>query len=181
MIRWNVFFKVEKVEQLALIDPSGLLMRRGWPLALMLCANQVPIESTHSKLRWPKRALLILGTTVSALRRCALANSLWLSACCQQLCRQQLRLLEPLTADHHRPGHPCDLVSKRNGGDLDRPTADEVSEPRPLRAVLAGISDDSHRAGDEQPAQMSIAARQLLKNHILFQIDVVANLKLRKD
>jgi hypothetical protein len=28
---------------------------------------------------------------------------------------------------------------------------------------------------------MSIAARQLLKNHILFQIDVVANLKLRKD
>src|SRR6266436_4154415 len=27
---------------------SGLLMRRGWPLALMLCADQVPIESTHS-------------------------------------------------------------------------------------------------------------------------------------
>jgi hypothetical protein len=30
---------------------SGLLMRRGWPLALMLCADQVPIKSTHSKMR----------------------------------------------------------------------------------------------------------------------------------
>jgi len=38
---------------------SGLLMRRGWPLALRLCADQVPIESTHSKMRRPKRALLI--------------------------------------------------------------------------------------------------------------------------
>src|SRR5579863_1134731 len=28
---------------------SGLLMRRGWPLALMLCADQVPIVNTHSK------------------------------------------------------------------------------------------------------------------------------------
>jgi hypothetical protein len=26
---------------------SGLLMRRVWPLALMLCADQVPIVSTH--------------------------------------------------------------------------------------------------------------------------------------
>ena len=26
---------------------SGLLMRRGWPLALMLCADRVPIESSQ--------------------------------------------------------------------------------------------------------------------------------------
>jgi len=26
---------------------SGLLMRRMWPLALMLCADRVPIVSTH--------------------------------------------------------------------------------------------------------------------------------------
>jgi len=31
---------------------SGLLMRRVWPLALMLCADQVPIESTYFKVRW---------------------------------------------------------------------------------------------------------------------------------
>ncbi|HVI06184.1 MAG TPA: hypothetical protein VM711_08860, partial [Sphingomicrobium sp.] len=30
---------------------SGLLMRRGRPLALMLCADQVPIVRTHSKMR----------------------------------------------------------------------------------------------------------------------------------
>jgi hypothetical protein len=30
---------------------SGLLMRHGWPLALMLCADQVPIVRTHSKMR----------------------------------------------------------------------------------------------------------------------------------
>ena len=26
---------------------SGLLMRHGWPLALMLCADRVPIELAH--------------------------------------------------------------------------------------------------------------------------------------
>jgi hypothetical protein len=30
---------------------SGLFVRRGWPLALMLSADQVPIESKHSKMR----------------------------------------------------------------------------------------------------------------------------------
>jgi hypothetical protein len=30
---------------------SGLFVRRGWPLALMLCADQVPIHRTHSKMR----------------------------------------------------------------------------------------------------------------------------------
>ena len=30
---------------------SGLLMRQVSPLALMLCADQVPIESTHLEMR----------------------------------------------------------------------------------------------------------------------------------
>jgi hypothetical protein len=30
---------------------SGLLMRHGWPLALMPCADQVPILRTHSEMR----------------------------------------------------------------------------------------------------------------------------------
>jgi hypothetical protein len=29
----------------------GLLMRPVWPLALMLCADRVPIVSTHSNMR----------------------------------------------------------------------------------------------------------------------------------
>ena len=32
---------------------SGLLMRQVWPLALMLCADQVPIESPHLKCADP--------------------------------------------------------------------------------------------------------------------------------
>ena len=30
---------------------SGLLMRPVWPLALMLCADRVPIHHTHSSMR----------------------------------------------------------------------------------------------------------------------------------
>src|SRR5262249_14182045 len=30
---------------------SGLFVRRIWPLALMLCADRLPIESTHFKVR----------------------------------------------------------------------------------------------------------------------------------
>jgi len=30
---------------------SGLLMRPMWPLALMLCADRVPIHHTHSSMR----------------------------------------------------------------------------------------------------------------------------------
>jgi len=54
---------------------SGLFVRRVRPLALMLCADRVPIKNTHFKVRWPKRVLPTHGTTVSALRRHALANS----------------------------------------------------------------------------------------------------------
>jgi hypothetical protein len=49
---------------------SGLLMRRGRPLALMLYADQVPIRT-----RAFEDALTLAGSPVSALRRRALANS----------------------------------------------------------------------------------------------------------
>src|SRR5215475_11679445 len=42
------------------------------PLAIMLCADRVPIVSPHFK---PKRALPIPGSTLSALRRYVLADS----------------------------------------------------------------------------------------------------------
>jgi hypothetical protein len=45
-----------------------------------------------------------------------------------------------------------------NSSDLDRPTIYQARQAEPLRAVLARISDDSHRTGDEQPTQMSIAS-----------------------
>jgi hypothetical protein len=40
------------LERLGLVGHvSGLLMRDGWPLALMLYADQVPIRLAHSKMR----------------------------------------------------------------------------------------------------------------------------------
>jgi hypothetical protein len=39
----------------------GLLMRQVWPLALMLCADRVPIVRMHLEVRRPKRALPIPG------------------------------------------------------------------------------------------------------------------------
>jgi hypothetical protein len=45
--------QVRDGRQLILLAPPSwdLLMRHGWPLALMLCADQVPIVRTHSKMR----------------------------------------------------------------------------------------------------------------------------------
>src|SRR5262249_3360722 len=84
-------------------------------------------------------------------------QSLVTSAFRQLRRRQQLWLLESLVAHHHGPRHACDFVSKCNGSDLDRPSPHQTSEPKPFCALLARRSDGGHGAGDEQPAQMSIA------------------------
>src|ERR1035441_3992126 len=46
----------------------GLLVRHTWPLAIMPSADQVPVISTHSTMRWHKWVVLIAGSTGSALR-----------------------------------------------------------------------------------------------------------------
>ena len=70
---WQYFLTLLQHWSGAVMCPA-CLMRLVWTLALMLCADQVPIVSTHSKMRRPKPALPTPGTTVSALRRHALAN-----------------------------------------------------------------------------------------------------------
>jgi hypothetical protein len=52
----------------------GLLARHTGPLAIMPSADQVPVNSSHSTMRWHKWVVLIAGSTGSALRRHALAN-----------------------------------------------------------------------------------------------------------
>src|SRR5665811_2538215 len=44
----------------------GLLVRHTWPLAIMPSADQVPVKSTHSTMRWHKWVVLIAGSTGSA-------------------------------------------------------------------------------------------------------------------
>jgi hypothetical protein len=56
-------------------------------------------------------------------------------------CWQQSWFLERLCADYHGPGHACDLIGKRNSGDLDRPALHDTRKPDPPRAVLPCISD----------------------------------------
>src|ERR1017187_4284761 len=45
----------------------GLLVRHTGPLAIMPSADQVPVKSTHSTMRWHKWVVLIAGSTGSAL------------------------------------------------------------------------------------------------------------------
>ena len=46
----------------------GLLVRHTGPLAIMPSADQVPVNSSHSTMRWHKWVVLIAGSTGSALR-----------------------------------------------------------------------------------------------------------------
>src|SRR5665213_1201171 len=62
-----------------------------------------------------------------------------------------------LAFGHHGPGHPCNLVGKRDGGNLRRPPRQQCREPRPmLGAIDLGVADDGKRAGHEQAAQIAI-------------------------
>jgi hypothetical protein len=88
--------------------------------------------------------------------------------------------LRPITTAGFRRSHdpgrqsPRDLKALppagNNFGSLNRSPRTIMAQAT-LRAVLARISDDSHGAGDEQPAQMSIA---LLR-------DPAKSLRLRPD
>jgi len=52
---------------------------------------------------------------------------------------------------HHGPGHPRDLVGKRDGGDLRRTPRQQCREPGPmLGAMDLGIADDGERPGHER-------------------------------
>ena len=46
----------------------GLFARLTWPLAIMPSADQVPVKSPHSTMRWHKWVVLIAGSTGTALR-----------------------------------------------------------------------------------------------------------------
>src|SRR6267142_4389531 len=99
---------------------SGLSMRQVWPLALMLCADRVRNKNAHFRRSALTQAgSPIPGTTVSALRRRALANWCCRSICWRLSCRQQqFRLLISLAPDLDGAGHPRNLVGERDGRHL---------------------------------------------------------------
>src|SRR5258705_10086201 len=66
-------------------------------------------------------------------------------------------LLVTLTLGHHGPGHPCNLVGKRDGGDLRRPPPQQRREPGPMpRAMDLGVANDGECSGHEQAAQIAV-------------------------
>ena len=70
-----------------------------------------------------------------------------------RLRRKRDGLLVTLALGHHGPGHPRNLVGKRDGGDLGRAPPQQRREPGSmLGAVNLGVADDGQRSGHEQAA-----------------------------
>src|SRR5664280_1612024 len=80
----------------------------------MPSADQVPVNSTHSMMRWHKWVVLIAGATGSALRAvCPFQPSHhagWPTR--SRLCRKRDGFLVSLAPGHHGPGHAGDLVGR---------------------------------------------------------------------
>src|SRR5664280_2575015 len=125
----------------------------------MPSADQVPVNSTHSMMRWHKWVVLIAGSTGSALRAVCPFQPSHHAGCPtrSRLRRKCDGLLVALASNHHGPDHSRDLVGKRDGGDLGRPPREQCRKPGPmLGAMDLGIADDGERAGDEQAAQIAV-------------------------
>ena len=97
----------------------GLLARHTRPLAIMLSADQVPVNRTHSTMRWHKWVVLIAGSTGSALRAVRPfqpSHHAGVSGAISFTLRRECDgFFVSLTSGHHGPGHPRDLVGKRDG------------------------------------------------------------------
>ena len=118
----------------------GLLVRHMRPLAIMPCADQVPVNSTHSTMRWQQ-----VGCPDRRIDRLRIT-------CCSpsqpshhaggptrsRLRRKRDGLLVALASGHHRPDHARNLVGQRDGCDLGRPPRQQCREPRPA-ALLTPV------------------------------------------
>src|SRR5450759_5657575 len=100
----------------------------------MPSADQVPVNSTHSMMRWHKWVVLIAGSTGSALRAVCPFQPSHHAGCStrSRLCRKRDGLLVALAPGHHGPGHAGDLVGKRDGSHLGRPPREQCRKPGPV-------------------------------------------------
>src|SRR5262249_10722206 len=93
------------------------------PLAIMPSADQVPVNSTHSTMLWPKWVVLIAGSTGSALRAVRPFQPSRHAGCpTRSHSRRECDgLLVALAPGHHCPCHPGHFVGERDGSDLCGP------------------------------------------------------------
>src|SRR5260370_7977902 len=125
----------------------------------MPSADQVPVKTSHSTMRWHMWVVLIAGSTGSALRAVRPPNlHIAPDVGTISLRRECDGFLVALTLGHHGPRHPRDLISERDRGDLRWPPRQQCREPGPMfRAMDLGIADDGQRARREQAAQIAIS------------------------
>jgi len=123
----------------------------------MVSADQVPVNSAHSKMRWHNWVVLITGSTGSALRAVRPPNlHITPAHHTEELARIPLPRKRggfpvTLTLGHHRPRHPGDLVRQRDGSTLGGPSRQQRREPGSmLGAVDLRIADDRESASHEQ-------------------------------
>src|SRR4029077_11976538 len=124
----------------------------------MPSADQVPVKSTHSKMRWHKWVVLIAGSTGSALRAVRPPN-LHITPVVRRFSLRRKRDGFPVTLvpGHHGPGHPRNLVGKGYGGNLGRAPHQSRREPGPMPGAMdLGVADNSECAGHEQAAQIAV-------------------------
>ena len=104
----------------------------------MPSADQVPVNSSHSRMQWPMWVVLIAGSTGSALRAVRPPNlhiAPWSSARSRSD-PQPGRIIVSLACSHHCPGHSGELVGQRDGSDFGRPSERSIVE----KAVEKGIA-----------------------------------------
>src|ERR1017187_5378964 len=139
---------------------SAFKVRHTRPLAIMPSADQVPVKSTHSTMRWHMWVVLIAGSTGSALRAVRPFQPPHHAGypARSRLRRKRGGFPVTLAPGHHGPDHPRNLIGERDCSDLDWPPRQQCREPGPmLDAIDLGIADDGQRAGHEQAAQIAIA------------------------
>src|SRR5215475_9580848 len=117
----------------------------------MPSADQVPVNNPHSTMQWHLWVVLIAGSTGSALRAVRPPNlHITPGLARSRLRRERGWFLVVLALGHHRPGHPGELVGKRDRSDLGWPARQERREPGTVRGpVDLGITDDRQRPGGE--------------------------------
>src|SRR6476619_2744373 len=103
----------------------------------MPCADQVPVRSTHSTMRWPWWVVLIAGSTGSALRAVRPPNlHITPTTDAFSLRRKRGGFFVSLALGHHRPGHPGELVGESYGRDLGGSLREQRREPRPMPGAM---------------------------------------------
>src|SRR4029077_14172774 len=126
----------------------------------MPSADQVPVNSTHSKMPWPMWVVLIAGSTGAALSAVRPPNRYVTPGPSARSClrRESGGFIVAFVPCHHRPSHPGEFVGERNGCDLGGAPGQQSSEPGPMIGAMdLGVADHGERPSREQAAQIAIA------------------------